>query len=138
MPTIKRKVEVNLPQLIEWGLKNEITSKECTCNNKDGYKSVIFSTTGTVHLNSFQTYLADDKYKVEVEEEITGDTVLPESLVVFEHNGNLYTERHNSKCISKLLCLDKKVKGSDTKTIYILNEGGTLTLIWTKEEGLVE
>ena len=138
MPTIKRKVEMNLPQLIEWGLKNEITSKEYTCNNKDGYKSVIFSTTGTVHLNSFQTYLADDKYKVEVEEEITGDTVLPESLVVFEHNGNLYTERHNSKCISKLLCLDKKVKGSDTKTIYILNEGGTLTLIWTKEEGLVE
>ena len=42
MPTIKRKVEMNLPQLIEWGIKNEITSKEYTCNNKDGYKSVIF------------------------------------------------------------------------------------------------
>lgn len=141
MPTIKRKVEMNLPQLIEWAWDNfdKVEGKNFKSNVKD-----VFGNYSTIHFSvdgyGFRTegVLNNDTFTVEVEEVITEDTVLPVSLVVFEHNGNLYTERHNSKCINKLLCLDKKVKGSDTKTIYILNEGGTLTLIWTKEKGLVE
>ena len=127
MPTIKRKVEMNLPQLIEWGLKNEITSKEYTCNNKDGYKSVIFSTTGTVHLNSFQTYLADDKYKVEVDEPITENTVFELMIEIIDGSPNCLWERASVK--------DWKDEDSKEFHAYI---DGKFKLIWTKEEGLVE
>lgn len=138
MPTIKRKVEMNLPQLIEWCWENDVKNERYRCSDTIPYEYVWINENYDVELDDDMRISKNDTFTVEFEEEITGDTVLPESLVVFEHNGNLYTERHNSKCISKLLCLDKKVKGSDTKTIYILNEGGTLTLIWTKEERLVE
>lgn len=132
MARIKQKVEKNLIELIEWAMENKIKNKRYVSNN---HYIVAFDKVGFLQ-NS--TLPLDEKFTVEVEESITEDTVLPESLVVFEHNGNLYTERHNSECITKILCLDKKVKGSGTKTIYILNEGGALTLIWTKEEGLVK
>ena len=126
MPTIKRKVEMNLPQLIEWGLKNEITSKEYTCNNKDGYKSVIFSTTGTVHLNRFQTYLADDKYKVEVDEPITENTVFELMIEIIDGSPNCLWERASVK--------DWKDEDSKEFHAYI---DGKFKLIWTKEEGLI-
>lgn len=134
MPTIKRKVEMNLPQLIEWGLKNEITSKEYTCNNKDGYKSVIFSTTGTVHLNSFQTYLADDKYKVEVEEPITEDTVFDKLISRYVFLSSKPSYAHAINASIKEVIEDRKV----ATHIYLENEENELQLIWTKEKGLVE
>ncbi|WP_301420053.1 hypothetical protein [Mammaliicoccus lentus] len=127
MPTIKRKVEMNLPQLIEWGLKNEITSKEYTCNNKDGYKSVIFSTTGTVHLNRFQTYLADDKYKVEVDEPITENTVFELMIEIIDGYQNCLWERASVE----------EWKDEDSKEFHAYIDG-KFKLIWTKEEGLVD
>lgn len=127
MPTIKRKVEMNLPQLIEWGLKNEITSKEYTCNNKDGYKSVIFSTTGTVHLNRFQTYLADDKYKVEVDEPITENTVFELMIEIIDGYQNCLWERASVE----------EWKDEDSKEFHAYIDG-KFKLIWTKEKGLVE
>lgn len=127
MPTIKRKVEMNLPQLIEWGIKNEITSKEYTCNNKDGYKSVIFSTTGTVHLNSFQTYLADDKYKVEVEEEITEDTKLG---LVERFIGGMGNVCYTSHRLTIKECLKRNPRDYTTTHFYIENDNRDLVLIW--------
>lgn len=127
MPTIKRKVEMSLPQLIEWGLKNEITSKEYTCNNKDGYKSVIFSTTGTVHLNRFQTYLADDKYKVEVDEPITENTVFELMIEIIDGYQNCLWERASVE----------EWKDEDSKEFHAYIDG-KFKLIWTKEEGLVD
>lgn len=56
-------------------------------------------------------------------------------LVMFEHNGNTHIEQHDSKCINEILCLDKKVKGSVTKTIHAMNDD--LTLIW-RDGKLVE
>lgn len=127
MPTIKVKKEFTLPQLIEWGLKNKITSKEYTCNNKDGYKSVIFSTTGTVHLNSFQAYLADDKYKVEVDEPITEDTEFELMIELVDGYQHCLWERASVK--------DWKDEDSKEFHAYI---DGEFKLIWTKEKGLVE
>ena len=127
MALVKVKKEMNLAQLIEWGLKNEITSKEYTCNNKDGYKSVIFSTTGTVHLNRFQTYLADDKYKVEVDEPITENTVFELMIEIIDGYQNCLWERASVE--------DWKDEDSKEFHAYI---DGKFKLIWTKEEGLVD
>ena len=80
----------------------------------------------------------DTTFTVEVEEEITEDTKIPKSLAIFEHNGNLYSEMHNNKNINDILKMDIKVKTSNTKTIHMVNDDGTHTLIWTNEKGLVE
>lgn len=133
MVKIKTKKEMNLPQLIEWGLKNEITSKEYTCNNKDGYKSVIFSTTGTVHLNRFQTYLADDKYKVEVDEPITENTVFDKLISRYVFLSSKPSYAHAINVSIKEVIEDRK----KATHIYFENEDNELQLIW-KNGKLVE
>lgn len=133
MVKIKTKKEMNLPQLIEWGLKNEITSKEYTCNNKGGYKSVIFSTTGTVHLNRFQTYLADDKYKVEVDEPITENTVFDKLISRYVFLSSKPSYAHAINVSIKEVIEDRK----KATHIYFENEDNELQLIW-KNGKLVE
>lgn len=120
MPTVKTKKEMDLGELIEWGIKNGITSKEYSCDNKDGYKSVIFDIGGKVCLNRFQTYLADDKYEVEVEEEVTEDTKIPEMLIL-DTDG--YTRVRKNHCTSYYNSID-------TKALYMINGDMTMTLIW--------
>lgn len=136
MPTIKTKKEMNLPELIEWGLKNEITSKEYTCDNKDGYKSVIFDIGGNVHLNRFQTYLADDKYEVEIEEPITMDMEFHTVERFISSYVNKYRyATHNNKSVKDIL--EDRPPHVEVTHIYaeVNNE---LVLIWTKEKGLVD
>lgn len=135
MVKIKTKKEMNLPELIEWGLKNGITSKEYTCDNKDGYKSVIFDLGGKVHLNRFQTYLADDKYEVEIEKEITEDTEIPKiaelNLCGYDRHEELFM--NENKSIKQLL---NEVE-TNNKAFYIMNDDLTMALIW-KNGKLVE
>lgn len=133
MVKIKRKVQKNLPQLIEWLL--ESGKSECI---------VISSMNNIVQLEPYgvirfsqKRFYSEEIFIVEVEEEITEDTKLPKSLTIFEHNGNTHIEQHDSKCINDILCLDKKVKGSSTNTIHMVNDDGTHTLIWRDGE-LVE
>ena len=42
MPTIKRKVEMNLPQLIEWGFENDVTNTWYRASNVEEYISEVF------------------------------------------------------------------------------------------------
>lgn len=128
---IKTKKEMTLPELIEWGIKNGITSKEYTCDNNDGYKSVIFDIGGKVHLNRFQTYLADDKYEVETEEQITEDTVIPKLMVKFKSPSRY-------QVFSNDYINGFEVEEGNIEAFYIMNEDLTMTLIWTKEKGLIE
>lgn len=123
---IKTKKEMNLAELIEWGIKNGITSKEYICNERE-YKSVIFSTTGAVHLNSFQAYLADDKFEVEIEEPITALTNL-DTLVEVRESGIVHT--HYDASIREEEC-------DSTVEFHALIDG-KLVLIWDREKGLIE
>ncbi|MDU9297371.1 hypothetical protein [Staphylococcus pseudintermedius] len=75
MPTIKRKVEMNLPELIEWGWSNDITNKEYICNEYKK-KSVIFNLSGWAEFSDEFSYNPRDTFTVEVEEEITEGTKL--------------------------------------------------------------
>lgn len=63
MPTIKRKVEMNLPQLIEWAWDNDI--KNAVYNSKNGL-SANFSFDGKAVIG--YAISKDDTFTVEVEE----------------------------------------------------------------------
>lgn len=133
MPTIKRKVEMSLPQLIEWVKENEKFGQKFTSNNYN-YGCVHVDDDGVME---FVGKFHGDTFTVEIEEEITEDTKLSKSLAIFEHNKNIRSEMHDNKSINNILRLDIKVKNSHTKTIYILNDDQTMDLIW-RNGGLVE
>ena len=147
---IKRKVQKTLPQLIEWGFDNPDLSNDMSFLSDDWENVRIdfkFNPRGVLSLDILNgrnisddiLFTVEEEIEITVEEEIeiTEDTVIPKSLVMFEHNGNTHIEKHDSKCINDILCLDKKVKGSVTKTIHVMNNDLTLTLIWRDGE-LVE
>ena len=129
MVSVKIKKQLTLSKLIEWGFENDITNKEYVCNEHKA-KSVIFNLMGWAEFSDEFSYNPHDTFTVEVEKEITEDTKLSKSLVMFEHNGNLYSEMHDNNNINDILNLDIKVKKSSTKTIHIVNDDGTHTLIW--------
>ena len=71
MVKIKRKVDMTLAELIEWGFKNNIKNKKFISNSKD-YTSVTFDSTGWGEFNNY--FSPEDTFTVEVEEEIMEDT----------------------------------------------------------------
>lgn len=127
---IKTKKQFTLPQLIQWAIDNDIKHRVFESNpNFDGVTYELgFDVDGDLY---FEEYLTPTSlFTIEVEEEIMEDTKLSKSLVMFEHNGNLYSEMHDNNNINDILNLDIKVKKSSTKTIHIVNDDGTHTLIW--------
>src|SRR5699024_6327208 len=81
MPTIKRKEEMNLTQLIEWGWKNKIKNL-AFYSNKDG-GSVYFNKDGVVY--DEHEIAKIETFTVETEEEITEDTQIETLLEVTGH-----------------------------------------------------
>ena len=132
MVKIKRKVQKNLPQLIEWTWDNGIDSR--TFKSPKGGDITFDEYGGVVDVYSIKP---NDTFTVEVEEVVDEDTKLPQSLAIFEHNGKLYSEMHENKNINDILKMDIKVKSSSTKTIHMVNDDGTHTLIW-RDGKLVE
>lgn len=129
---IKRKVQKTLPQLIEWveknGIRNHVFISDIARNEVEI----------NIHGCIFCKYITlKDIFTVEVEEVVDEDTKLPKSLAIFEHNGKLYSEMHGNKNINDILKMDIKVKSSSTKTIHMVNDDGTHTLIW-RDGKLVE
>ena len=128
---IKTKKQFTLPQLIQWAIDNDIKHRVFESNpNFDGVTYKLgFHKSGDLYFEEPLTPTL--LFTVEDEEEITEDTKLSKSLVMFEHNGNLYSEMHDNNNINDILNLDIKVKKSSTKTIHIVNDDGTHTLIWS-------
>ncbi|MBU6112516.1 hypothetical protein [Mammaliicoccus lentus] len=123
MPTIKRKVEMNLPQLIEWAWDNDI--KNAVYNSKNGL-SANFSFDGKAVIG--YAFSKDDTFTVEVEEKITEDTVIPKILVKtnYDHTAKEYCNSKINQFLSQYY-----------KAFYIVNDDLTMTLIW-KNGKLVE
>ena len=138
---IKTKKQLNLPQLIEWAQDNikEATKKVYRVNENevigDHVRFTEVYSDLQVRLHGYIPF--DTTFTVEVEEVVDEDTKLPKSLAIFEHNGKLYSEMHGNKNINDILKMDIKVKSSSTKTIHMVNDDGTHTLIW-RDGKLVE
>lgn len=133
MVKIKRKVEMTLPELIEWGFKNNIKNKKFISNSKD-YTSVTFDSTGWGEFNNY--FSPEDTFTVEVEKEITQETKLPKCLEIYFDDKvakadeiNVYME----KSISEILQESKRYQ-FETKAIYLFGDNGNLTPIWKDGE----
>ncbi|WP_337227901.1 hypothetical protein [Staphylococcus succinus] len=123
---IKTKKKLNLPQLIEWAWENHIRNK--------GFESertsrAYFDYDG--YLNCTRAMEPNDTFTVEVEEEITEDTVIPKLVEIYkDFLGGTEILKHEYKSINK-------VKDEKALYFYILNDDLTMTLIW-REGKLVE
>ena len=137
MPTIKRKVEMNLPQLIEWGFKNDIREKsfityECVGDQRH---EVHFNALGIPKFSAF--IKKSNTFTVEIEEPISEDTVIDNlieinELIDFRKEGLLGGVRlYKNSSINQ-------VENDKSVAYYIMNDDLEMTLIWKRKEGLVE
>lgn len=133
MVKIKKKVEMTLPELIEWAWKNGVKEKAFYSNIDRG--SVYFDMVQTVSIE--YSIVVDETFTVEIEEEITEDTQIYRLLelkdsFIFKDGGwkdldiiksNMYGNRSISE-----------VKNDESKKFYMLNDDDTMTLIWKDGE----
>lgn len=129
MAKIKRKLEMTLPELIEWAWKNDVKEKAFYSNLDGG--SVYFDMVQTVSVE--HAIAKDETFTVEVEEEITEDTQIYRLLelkdsFIFKDGGwkdlnIMKSNMYGNQSISE-------VKNDESKNFYMLNEDGTMTLIW--------
>ncbi len=121
MAKIKRKVEMTLPELIEWGWENEVSDKAFYSNLDGG--SVYFDKIQNLSIE--HEIAINETFTVEIEEEIDEDTVFPvlvktlknvveETKVVTYYNASIEFSKSKNETIS----------------YHILNDDGTMTLIW--------
>ena len=133
MVKIKRKVEMTLAELIEWGFKNNIKNKKFISNSKD-YTSVTFDSTGWGEFNNY--FSPEDTFTVEVEEEITEETKLPKCLEIYFDDKVAKADEINvymDKSIGEIL-QESKIYQFKTKAIYLFGDNGNLTPIWKDGE----
>ena len=121
---IKRKVQKNLPQLIEWLLKS---GHRDYIASSDMGNTVTLSRYGAMQF-SHGTFFPEETFTVEVEEEITEDTVLDEMLLVYDNGVTHIAENKNLSFISK----------GNLKSAYYMNNDLRLILIWRDGELIKE
>ena len=115
--TIKIKNEMNFIELMEYIIQNDIRDREFTSRGNEYSFSVcedgIFDFYGV-------NYNIGEIYEVEVEEEITEDTVFYVLVELLNHN----IVSHNASSI-------RETKNSKSKKFYALIDG-ELKLVWER------
>ncbi|AFD22236.1 hypothetical protein [Staphylococcus hominis] len=119
MVKIKREVEMTLPELIEWAWKNNVEGKTFYSNVDGGF--VYFDIYQTVSVE--HEIDKDETFTVEIEEEITEETKIPEMLEIFQDNDG--TQWFGNSI--------EQVKDDFSKEFW-LKDGDTMTLIWKDGE----
>ena len=119
MVKIKRKVEMTLPELIEWTWKNDVKEKAFYSNLDGG--SVYFDMVQTVSVE--HSIGKDETFTVEVEEELTEGTKIPEMLEIFQDNDG--TQWFGNSI--------EQVKDDFSREFW-LKDGDTMKLIWKDGE----
>jgi len=125
MVKIKRKVKMTLPELIEWGFKNNIKNREFSRNHKY-FKPVVFNSCGYVDFRDDYAYSPEDTFTVEVEEEITEETKIDTLVSIDRDTRNEVNINFN--------CSIRQLLDRSDYYYYILNDDSTLTLIWKDGE----
>lgn len=119
MVKIKRKVEMTLPELIEWAWENDVNKRTFTSSNNT---SVSFSKYGGF-VSTIKYVFKDETFTVEVEEEITEETEIPEMLEIFQDNDG--TQWFGNSI--------EQVKDDFSREFW-LKDGDTMKLIWKDGE----
>lgn len=134
MVKVKRKVEMTLAELIDWGFKNNIRNREFVCNQAS-YKSVIFNLNGWSEFSGEYSYLPQDTFTVEIEEEITEETKLSKCLEIYfdRKSGRDVAVIHENWSVKQLTDNNPEyLKG--IRTFHLVNDDGTVELIWKDGE----
>lgn len=129
MAKIKHKVEMTLPELIEWAWENEVSDKAFYSNLDGG--SVYFDKIQNLSIE--HEIAINETFTVEVEEEITEETVIPRLLEVrnliplknmgWHYFNSLKSYLHVNHSISQ-------IENRHSIAFYMLNDDMTMTLIW--------
>lgn len=119
MVKVKRTVEKDFPDLIKWAWENNIHGK--SFNSKKIMNALHFDSSGCV-----QTHCNIDKndvFIINIEEEITEDTILPEVVEIFANDtgAKWFEDSINN------------LKDAYSKEFWI-KDGNTMTLIWKDGE----
>ena len=136
MVKIKRKVEMTLPELIEWGFKNNIKNRGFTPNQAN-YRPVVFDSIGWIDFSADYCYPPEDTFTVETEEEVTEETIIFRLLEVRNAIPSKKAEWQNLKILKSHLYGNRsisKVKNEHSVAFYNLNDDMTTTLIWKDGE----
>ena len=130
MVSVKIKKQLNLPQLIEWAMKNDMHERSF-CGDRYG---------DAVHFDENEDMLCDhvsltETFTVEVEEEITEDTEIPKLMTTFEktclEGGIGYQRvRIDENYPIKLMLNEAEAHGEPVETLHVVNDDDTHTLIW--------
>lgn len=126
---IKTKKQMNLPQLIEWGFNNPelVEGKLYLTKEHDKYSPYVQFSVDGYGVRTSQSISKDDTFTVEIEEEITEDTVLPRLITRNTSGGyNEWKDTSINWFFSEYI-----------SAFYILNDDLTMTLIW-RDGKLVE
>lgn len=137
---IKVNKQVNLPQLIEYAWDNDIKNEIFIADKQ--LINIEFDDTGDVLIygnGSIKTV----KFSIEVEEEITEDTVIPKLMTTFKKtylkdDFGYQRVRIDENYPIKLMLNKAEAHEEPVETLHMVNDDGTHTLIWTKEKGLVK
>ncbi|MDT0692704.1 hypothetical protein RM611_03680 [Staphylococcus chromogenes] len=132
MVKIKVKKEMTLPELIQWGWKNR---EEQRIFHGSKYGSVCFNDDSWVIIE--RAVEPDETFEVEIEQEITEKTVIPEILHVYEYGGDTITSLDKNYSISSLIKMNEHRLDLENLAFYMLNDDMTMTLIW-RNGGMVE
>ena len=122
MVKINTVKKMNLIELINWAFENDVHCKSYITNDEDGNVSeVTFDVCGIPRFSSMVS--KEDTFTVEVEEEVTGETILPEVVEFYvDGDGTQYSQRSINE-----------LKDSLSKEFW-LKDGNTMTLIWKDGE----
>lgn len=123
MVKIKVKKEMELPELLRWASDNDI--KGCKINGDQG-SNVLFNKNGWVSMNYFISL--EENFEVEVEEEITEETVITNLVEVYEYNEIMESAAHGECSITN--ALGEEVDNVSRLAFYMLNDNMTMTLLW--------
>lgn len=122
---IKTKKTMNLPQLIEWGFNNPelAKSKLYLTKEHDEYSPYVQFSVDGYGVRTSQSINNEDTFTVEVEEEITENTVLPTLIERRDFGNESAYSRYEYVRI-------KDIKDRSSTDFYIENDDYTMTLIW--------
>ena len=130
MAKIKRKVEMILPELIEWGFKQKELLPFFYGSREGSF--VQFTPDGWVNITGIES---TDTFTVENEEEVTEDTKLPKCLEIsFDRKSGRDIAVVYENCSVKQLTDRNPEHLLDIRTIHLVNDDGTVELIWKDGE----
>lgn len=134
MAKVKTTKTFNFLELINYIKKTNYQQNEYLSTN--GLVTVSVKSLCRIRIDGGRTIWPGDMFEIEVEEEITEETVLPISVDI-TLSGESDEAYINYKRTIKDILDENTQLGMETKYIYLQNDDGTMTLVW-KDGRLVD